>query len=195
MRVTLFKNNLVSDCDDESVVNNVIRCSSKPCASDCSTHVMIGDGCRVLPKNVFWAVTIIVSCGLANFERTSFSTQRCPKFLDRAMNRLQRQTTASSSKNSRTTTLECATVAQYGWSHAGSSTIPITTRRIHVGRNPRIMESILESRDYHELHSRLYEGISRFISAKNVMIILCESWCRRSVANAKLWSNTLTRYG
>ena len=27
------------------------------------------DGCRVLPKNVFWADTIVVSCGLANFER------------------------------------------------------------------------------------------------------------------------------
>ena len=91
------------------------------------------DGCRVLPKNVFWADTIIVSCGLRKFERTSWWTQHCPKFWDCAMNWRQRQTTASSSLTSRTTTLECATVAQYGWSNAGRSTIPITIS-IHLGQ-------------------------------------------------------------
>ena len=66
---------------------------------------------------------------------------------------------------------------------------------IHVGRNPRIMRSILGSKDYHELHSRLYEGISRFLSIKNVVIMICESGRHRSVANSELWSSTLSRYG
>ena len=66
---------------------------------------------------------------------------------------------------------------------------------IHVGRNPRIMRSILGSKDYHELHSRLYEGISRFLSIRNVVIMICESGRHRSVANSELWSSTLSRYG
>ena len=36
--------------------------------------------------------------------------------------------------------------------------------------------------------------MSRFLSAKNVVIMICRSGRRRSVANAE-WSNTLTRYG
>ena len=66
--------------------------------------------------------------------------------------------------------------------------------RIHVGRNPRIMRSIMESKNYHELHSRLYEGMSRFFSSKNVVIMICRSGRHRSVANAEVWSNTLARY-
>ena len=38
---------------------------------------MVDDSCRIFPRSV---LTIIVSCGLANFERTSWSTQRCNKF-------------------------------------------------------------------------------------------------------------------
>ena len=67
--------------------------------------------------------------------------------------------------------------------------------RIHVCRNPRIMRSIIESKNYHELHSRLYDGMSRFFSSKNVVIMICRSGRHRSVANVELWSNTLTRYG
>ena len=70
----------VIDCDDESVVNKVIRGSGKPCSSDCFTHAMIDDSCRVLPRSVLQADTIIVSCGLRNVECTSFSTQRSHKF-------------------------------------------------------------------------------------------------------------------
>ena len=51
------------------------------------------------------------------------------------------------------------------------------------------------SKDYHELHSRLQDGMSRFLSGKNVVIMICKSGRRRSVAHAELWSNTLTRYG
>ena len=67
--------------------------------------------------------------------------------------------------------------------------------RIHVGRNPRIMRFIMESKNYHELHSRLYDGMSRFFSSKNVVIMICRSGRHRSAANAELWSNTLTRFG
>ena len=55
---------------------------------------------------------------------------------------------------------------------------------MHVGRD-----------SYHEQHSHLYVGISRFLSAKNVLIMICENGCRSSVANAELWSSTLSRYG
>ena len=51
------------------------------------------------------------------------------------------------------------------------------------------------SKDYHELHSRLYDGMSRFLSGANVVIMMCKSGRRRSIANAELWSKTLTRYG
>ena len=67
---------------------------------------------------------------------------------------------------------------------------------ILVGRNSRIHELIfLGSKDQHEQHSHLYVGISRFLSAQNVLTIICESGRRSSVANAELWSSTLSRYG
>ena len=59
--------------------------------------------------------------------------------------------------------------------------------------NPKIMKSILESENYHALHSRLYDGMHRFFSNKNIVIMRCRSGRHRSVANAELWSNTLTR--
>ena len=63
--------------------------------------------------------------------------------------------------------------------------------RTHIGRNPRIMRSIMESKNHHELHSRLYDAMSRFFSSKNIVIMICRSGRHRSVANAELWSNTL----
>ena len=53
----------------------------------------------------------------------------------------------------------------------------------------------MESKNYHELHSRLYDGMSRFFSSKNVVIMICRSGRHRSAANAELRSNTLTRFG
>ena len=41
---------------------------------------MVNVRCRELPRSVLQADTIIVSCGLANFERTSCSTQRRHEF-------------------------------------------------------------------------------------------------------------------
>ena len=45
---------------------------------DCSTHATIGD--VRLPRRVLESDTIIVSCGLENFERNSWSKQHTHKF-------------------------------------------------------------------------------------------------------------------
>ena len=66
-------------------------------------------------------------------------------------------------------------------------------RQKHMGRNPRITKSILESENYHALHSRLFHGMHWFFSSRNIVIVICRSGRHRSVANAELWSNTLTR--
>ena len=67
--------------------------------------------------------------------------------------------------------------------------------RKHIGRNPRITRSIIESKNYNEPHRRLYDGMPRFFSSKNIVIMICRSGRHRSVANAEFWSNTLARYG
>ena len=61
-------------------VSNVARGPDQQRSLDCFTHAMIDDSCRVLPRCVFQADTIIVSCGLRNFECTSWSKQRSHKF-------------------------------------------------------------------------------------------------------------------
>ena len=58
-----------------------------------------------------------------------------------------------------------------------------------------VMKSILESENYQPLHSNLYDAMSRILSSKNIVIMICRSGRHRSVANAELWSNTLTRCG
>ena len=45
------------------------------------------------------------------------------------------------------------------------------TLRKHIGRNPKITKSILESENYHALHSRLYDGMHSFFSSKNIVIM------------------------
>ena len=94
-------------------VHNVARGPDPQRSLECFTHVMIDDS-RIFPRSVLQADTIVVSYGQANFERISWSTQRCHKFGNCAMDQLQRPTTTSFSKVSRTTTLEGATVVQYG---------------------------------------------------------------------------------
>ena len=65
--------------------------------------------------------------------------------------------------------------------------------RKHIGRNPRITKSFLESENHHALHSRLYDGMYWFFSSGNIVIMICRSGRHRSDANAELWSTTLTR--
>ena len=57
------------------------------------------------------------------------------------------------------------------------------------------MKSTMASSGYHELQSRLYEDMPRFLSRQNIVIMICRDGRYRSVANAEMWSNTLTRYG
>ena len=73
-------NDLVIDLGDEPGVNNVARGPDQPCSSDCFTHAMVNVRCREFQRSVLQADTMIVSCGLANFGRTSWSTKRCHKF-------------------------------------------------------------------------------------------------------------------
>ena len=56
---------------------NVARGSGQPRSLDCFTHALLDDSRRIFPRFVLKGDGIIVSCGLANFERTSFSTQLC----------------------------------------------------------------------------------------------------------------------
>ena len=65
---------LVIDSGGEPDVKNVARGPDQPCSPDCSTHAMVGDSRRIFPRSVLQTDTIIVSCGLPNFERTSWST-------------------------------------------------------------------------------------------------------------------------
>ena len=62
--------------------------------------------------------------------------------------------------------------------------------RTHVGRNPRIMKSVMESEEHHELHRRLYDDMSRFLSSENIVIMIYKSGRHCSVANPEL-----SRYG
>ena len=59
-------------------VDNVVRGPDQQRSLDCFTHAMKDDS-RMFPRNVLHADTIIVSCGLANFERIFWSMQRCQK--------------------------------------------------------------------------------------------------------------------
>ena len=65
--------------------------------------------------------------------------------------------------------------------------------RKYIGWNPKIMKSILESKNCCALHSRLYDGMHRLFSNKNIVFMICRSGRHRSVASAELWSNTMTR--
>ena len=155
---------------------------------------MVNARCRECPS-VLQAETIVVSCGLANFERTSWSTQRRPKFW-RCHDELETEADCDMFVDSFED--NCPGVCN------GRSICMIDCRkfddpdcakglRTHIGRTPRIMRSIMESKNYHELHSRLYDAMSRSFSSKNIVIMICRSGRHRSVANAELRSNTLAR--
>ena len=178
-------NDLVIDRDDELGVNSAARDSDRSNSSDCYTHAMVNVRSREFPKSVLQADTIIVSCGLANFERTSWSTHRRHEFwwfyeeldtadYDKFVGSFQDNFPGMCIK----------------FDDPGSD----KSLRNHIGRNPRIMKSTMESKNYHELQRRLYYRMPRFFSRKNIVIMICRSGRHRSVENAELWSNTLARY-
>ena len=68
-------NDLVIDLDDEPGNDSTARDSDQSNFPDCFTHAMVNvRGCEI-PRNVLQADTIVVSCGLANFDQSSWSTQ------------------------------------------------------------------------------------------------------------------------
>ena len=73
-------NDLVTDFDDEPGIDSTARDSDQSNSPDCFTHAMVNvRGCEI-PRNVLQAETIVVSCGLANFEQSSWSTHRRHEF-------------------------------------------------------------------------------------------------------------------
>ena len=77
------QNDLAIDFGIKSDTDNVARDPEQSRLHDCSTHVMAADSSRLFrpvrpfPRSVLQADTIIVSCGLANFEVTTWSKHRC----------------------------------------------------------------------------------------------------------------------
>ena len=138
--------------DGKSDVNNVTRGSDKPCSFDCSTRAMIDDGCRVPPRTVLQADTIIVSCGLKNSERTFWSTQRTHEF-----GRLHDELATAADYDK----FDESSEENYPGVCDGRSIWMIDCRKLdgsdqdknmatQVSPNSRIMKSILGSKDYHE---------------------------------------------
>ena len=73
-------NDLVIDFDDEPGIDSTARDSRKFNFPDCFTHAMvIVRGCEI-PRNVLQSDTIVVNCGVANFEQSSWSTHRRHEF-------------------------------------------------------------------------------------------------------------------
>ena len=73
-------NDLVIDLDDEPGIDSTARDSDQSNFSDCFTHAMVNVRSCEIPRNVLQADTIVVSCGLANFEQSSLSTHRRHEF-------------------------------------------------------------------------------------------------------------------
>ena len=124
-------------------------------------------GCDI-PRNVLQADSIVVSCGLANFEQSSWSTHRRHEFWgthEEFHTKEDYDKFVRSFKNN------------YSGMCDGRSIWTIDCRKFddpdnnwslrkRIGRNPRIMMSILESENYHALHRRLYDGMHWSFSSK-----------------------------
>ena len=102
------------DIDDESGVDNVARDSDRSNSSDSFTHAMVNVRSRMFPMSVLKANTIVVSCGPANFEQTSWSTSTVTNSRDLMKNLTQGQTATNLLAANKTTTLKYATVVQCG---------------------------------------------------------------------------------
>ena len=75
-----FLNDLAIDLDGEPGIDSTARDSDQSKFPDCSTHAMVNvRGCEI-PRNVLQADTMVVRCGLANFEQSSWSTHRRHEF-------------------------------------------------------------------------------------------------------------------
>ena len=73
-------NGFVIDFDDELGIDSTARDSDQSKFPDCFTHAMVKVRRCEIPRNVLQADTIVVSCGLANFEQSSWLTHRLHEF-------------------------------------------------------------------------------------------------------------------
>ena len=74
---------LVIDFVDEPGIDSTARGSDQTNSLNCFVHAMANvRGCEI-PRNVLQADTFVVSCGLANFEQSSWSTHRHHEFNSR----------------------------------------------------------------------------------------------------------------
>ena len=166
---------LVIDFENEPGVNSAARGSDQSNSPDCFTHAMVNVRSSEIPRNVLQADTIVVSCGLVNFEQSSWSAHRRHEFWgthEELRTREDYDKFVRSFKdnypgmcNGRSIwTIDCRKFDD-----------PDNDRRLrkHIGRNPRILKSILESKNYHALHSRLSDGMHRFFPNRNMVIIIC----------------------
>ena len=167
----------VIDLNDEPGIDNTAGDSDQTNSPDCFTHTMvIVRGCEIL-KNVLQADTIVVHCGLANFEQSSRSTHRRYEFWGshgELRTNEDYDKFVRSFKNNYPGMCKDRSI----WtSDCGKFDDPDNDKslRKHVGRNPEITKSILESGNYHSLHDRLYDGMHRFFSDKNILIMICMS--------------------
>ena len=73
-------NDLVIDIEDELGVDSAARDSDQTNFPDCFTYALVNVRSCEVPRSVLQADTIVVSCGLANFEQSSWSTHRRREF-------------------------------------------------------------------------------------------------------------------
>ena len=161
-------NDLVIDFDDELGFNSAGRHSDQSNSPDCFTHAMVNDCSFGIPRSVFQTDTIIVSCGLANFEQSSWSTHRRPEFWGSCEELFTKEDC-----NKFVRSFE----DKYPGKCDGRSISMIDCRKFddlgndkslkeHIGRNPQIAKFILESENDHALHGRPYDGMYRFSLSK-----------------------------
>ena len=73
-----LSNDLVIDFDDEFGVDSAARDSDQSNFPDCFTHAMANVRSCEITRSVLQADTIVVSCGLANFEQSRSSSNSRP---------------------------------------------------------------------------------------------------------------------
>ena len=152
-------NDLVVDFDDGPGVNSAARDSDPSKFPDCCTHAMVNVRSCEIPRSVLQADTIAVS---------SWSTHRRHEFWgthEELHTREDHDKSVRSFKDSYTGMCDGRSI----WTiDCRKFDDPDNERSLtkHIGRNSKIMKSILESENHHALHSRLYDGMLWLFSSK-----------------------------
>ena len=155
------------------------------------------DGSRIFPRSVLQTDTIIVSYGLANFERVSWSMQRCHKIWElcgEPATMADYDKFLESFEDDYPGACDDRSVWMIDYEKFDDSDRD-KNLKIHADRNSRIMKSFLGFKDYCEQHRHCMWEYHNSSSVKNVLTMICKSGCHRSAANAESWSNMLTRCG